>query len=84
MSRYSFKDVDNKGNELEINYGFDHVIGYWYDVWDHSKGDEDYECIIEEKSSAMSKMGNGEFLKFLIKHNLPKEHQKLVGLDLPF
>ena len=84
MSRYTVKRVDKEGTELEINYGFDHALGYWYDVWDHTRGDEDYECCIEQKSSYPNKLHRGDFLDFMIKHHLPEEHKTAVGMDLPF
>lgn len=84
MSRYTLKRVNEEGTELEINYGFDHALGYWYDIWDHTRGDEDYECCIEQKSSYPSGLHRGDFLKFMIKHKVPIEHQTALFLDLPF
>ena len=84
MSRYSVKRVNKEGTELEINYGFDHALGYWYEVWDHTRGDEDWECCLEQKSSYPSGLHRSIFLDFMIKHHLPEEHKNAVGADLPF
>jgi|TARA_R100000093_G_scaffold70944_1_gene45318 hypothetical protein len=84
MSRYSVKRVNKEGTELEINYGFDHALGYWYELWDHTLGDEDWQCCIEQKSSYPDRLHRGDFIVFMNKYHLPDEHKTAVGLDLPF
>ncbi len=84
MSRYSVKRVNKEGTELEINYGFDHALGYWYELWDHALGDEDWQCCIEQKSSYPDRLHRGDFIEFMNKYHLPDEHKNAVGADLPF
>jgi len=84
MSRYSVKRVNKEGTELEINYGFDHALGYWYELWDHTLGDEDWQCCIEQKSSYPDRLHRGDFIEFMNKYHLPIEHKNAVGMDLPF
>ena len=84
MSRYTVKRVNKEGTELEINYGFDHALGYWYELWDHTLGDEDWQCCIEQKSSYPDRLHRGDFIVFMNKYHLPDEHKTAVGLDLPF
>ena len=46
MSRY----VVDLGENKEFVYGWDHALGYFYELWDNSLGEEDYEKIVEDKS----------------------------------
>ena len=51
MSRY----VVDLGENKEFVYGWDHALGYFYELWDNSLGEEDYEKIVEDKSYFLSK-----------------------------
>ena len=66
-----------KNNE-EVAFGFDHALGYFFDVFN-----EDDEPIIEE-SSLITKMNHGRMLELMVKYNVGSEEQRQkVALDLP-
>tara|TARA_B100001250_G_C19435666_1_gene629441 strand:+ start:461 stop:691 length:231 start_codon:yes stop_codon:yes gene_type:complete len=76
MSRYTKEIQDKKGNQCNISWGFDHVLGYWYTI-------QNEDMIIEEWNSDMGG-SRSTMLEFLIKYELPKEHRSMVALDYPF
>lgn len=80
MSRYTIE----LGDQKEFVYGFDHAIGYFYEVWDHKKGKEDYECIIEDKSYMFNKLPKSEMLEMMKNHKANPKHIDLFSMDLPF
>ena len=69
MSRYVVDLADNK----EFVYGFDHALGYFYELWDNSLGDEDYERILEDKTYFINKLSKGEMMESMEKYNAKKE-----------
>jgi hypothetical protein len=80
MSRYT-KTKDN----LRLNYGFDHALGYWYDIIDTSiKDDEGNHPMIDEKSSFINKMNRGNFIEVLENFNVSEDQKMRIALDLPF
>lgn len=80
MSRFIVKLEEQK----EFVYGFDHALGYFYEVWDNSLGEEDSECLIEDKSAFLNKLSRGEMLEAMNKYGARKNHIDNVVLDLPF
>jgi hypothetical protein len=80
MSRYVIQLERNR----EFVYGHDHVLGYFYELWDNNLGDEDHECIIEDKSYLFNKLGKEEMLEKMAMYNANKEHIFLIAMDLPF
>jgi hypothetical protein len=80
MSRY----VVDLGENKEFVYGFDHALGYFYELWDNSLGDEDYERIIVDKSYFINKLSKGEMIEVMEKYNARKEHLERMVMDLPF
>lgn len=80
MSRYVVDLEENK----EFVYGFDHALGYFYELWDNSLGDEDYERIVEDKSYFINKLKKGEMMEAMEKYNAKKEHLEKMAMDLPF
>jgi len=65
---------------VDINWGFDHPLGYWYDIVETKDGEE---TIIEEWSSALDGGSRATMLEFLIKYNLSEKHRSLVAQDMP-
>jgi len=65
---------------VDLNWGFDHALGYWYDIMETKDGEE---TIMEEWSSTINSGGRAPILEFLIKYNLSEEHRSLVALDMP-
>ena len=85
MSRYVIQIDENK----DIAYGFDHAIGYFYDIFDNSKDiDNDEEAIVESASSLFGRNNiaftQGDMVEVMDKYSAPKEHITQVALDLPF
>lgn len=80
MSRFTVKLEEQK----EFVYGFDHALGYFYEVWDNSLGEEESECLVEEKSSFLDRLSKGEMIEAMNKYGARKIHIEKVALDLPF
>jgi hypothetical protein len=80
MSRY----VVDLGEDKEFVYGWDHALGYFYELWDNGLGDEDHECMVEDKSYLFSKLNKEEMLEKMAMYNANKEHIFLMAMDLPF
>lgn len=78
MSRYT-KQLDD--NRLVV-YGYDNVLGYFFDLLDIPDEEGDRETIIEE-SSLLSHMSNGKMIALMDTFNLPDSQIELVAMDLP-
>jgi len=80
MSRYTTKKKD-----IRFNYGWDHALGYWYDLIDESIIDDNGEPkLLEQKSSFINKLNRGDFLTKLDEYSVPDNHRLLAAMDLPF
>ena len=66
---------------VDLNWGYDHSLGYWYDIVETKDGEE---TIMEEWSSTINGGSRGVMLDFLIKYNLNEKHRSLIALDLAF
>jgi len=93
MSRYSSTVINPEGTLLELSWGFDHALGYWYDIFDRDKGTEEHEQLVESWSSTLGFLpkqpgrtsnSRSVILEFLIKYDLSEEHRGAVGSDYPF
>jgi len=80
MSRYVVDLEENK----EFVYGWDHALGYFYELWDHSLGEEDYEKLVEDKSYFLNKLSKGDMLEAMEKYGANKDHLEKLAMDLPF
>jgi hypothetical protein len=80
MSRYVVELGENK----EFVYGWDHALGYFYELWDNSLGEEDYEKIVEDKSYFLSKLSRKDMLEAMTKYKADEFHIMKMSLDLPF
>ena len=78
MSRYS-KELENG---KRIAYGFDHVLGYFFDVFDVPDKDGEEHLLIEE-SSKLTGMSNGKMIELMDVYKLPESHIEQVAMDLP-
>ena len=79
MSRHT-----KKKENIRLNYGWDHALGYWYDLIDESILDEEENPkVIEQKSSFLNRLNRGDFLTILDQFKVPKRHMLLVAGDLP-
>jgi hypothetical protein len=79
MSRFSIKKGD-----LELTYGFDHALGYFYDIVDLSKDEDSKEYLLAEKSYFINKMTRSEFSEVLSEWGAREDHLMSIALDLPF
>ena len=77
MSRYR----KEKGS-LSLRYGFDHALGYWYDITDSTLEEDDPKFLIEEKSSTLDKMKRSEFISVLREFDADADHIMGVAGDL--
>lgn len=80
MSRY----VVDLGEDKEFVYGFDHALGYFYELWDNSLGEEDYERIVQDKSYFLNKLSKGDMLEAMEKFKANEDHIVRMSMDLPF
>ena len=78
MSRY----VKQLESGKEIAYGFDHVLGYFLQVFDVPDEDGDDILLIDE-SSMLTKMSNGKMIELMNVYELPESHIEMVASDLP-
>ena len=80
MSRY-VKDIED--GRLTVAYGFDHVTGYFFQVFDnHAERGED--LLIIDQDSYMTGMSNGDMLSLMEEYGADSVHKSKVALDLPF
>ena len=80
MSRY----VVDLGENKEFVYGWDHALGYFYELWDNSLGEEDYEKIVEDKSYFLTKLSKDDMLEAMSKYKADKFHIIKMAFDTPF
>ena len=80
MSRY----VVDLGENKEFVYGWDHALGYFYELWDNSLGEEDYEKIVEDKSYFLIKLSREDMLEAMTKYKADEFHIMKMSLDSPF
>ena len=80
MSRYTVKFEESK----EFVYGWDHALGYFYEVWDYSKGKEDYEHIVEDKSYFLNNLKKEEMILKMENYGAKRDHIENLAADVPF
>ena len=80
MSRY----VVDLGENKEFVYGYDHALGYFYELWDNSLGEDEAEKLVKDKSSLLSKLSKSEMVESMEEYGARKDHIKKAALDLPF
>ena len=78
MSRYT-KDLKD-GRYLA--YGFDHALGYFFDLFGIPDEKGSAEHLIEE-TSLFTKMSNGKMLELMDTFDLPESHIEMVSMDKP-
>ena len=85
MSRYNSRMHGIETNEVhvhvDLNWGFDHILGYWYDIIE-TKNEE--ETVIEQWSTTVNGGSRSKMLEFMIKYNCPEKHRSAVALDIEF
>ncbi len=78
MSRYVVNLEENK----QFVYGFDHALGYFYELWDNNLEDE--EGLLEDKCVLFNKLTRNDLIEIMEKNKANKAHIERVALDLPF
>ena len=85
MSRYYQQmpqfEQNNTVVEATLAYGFDHVVGYFYQIVVADEADP-----VENKDSFFNGLSHGEMLARFDALNvrLPRSHRVAIALDLPF
>jgi hypothetical protein len=79
MSRYSIKK-DNK----QLVYGFDHALGYFYDITDLNEPEDSPKHLIEEKSYFINGLSRNQFANILTEWGARETHMMALALDQPF
>lgn len=80
MSRYIVKLEGQK----EFIYGFDHALGYFYELWDNSISEQEELCLLTERCSLFDNVTKNEMIEQMEKYGAKKSHTELVAADLPF
>lgn len=81
MSRYTIKNEEEK---KVLTYGWDHALGYFYDITATDKTEDEPGFLIEEKCSFINRFSRNDFSEVLIKWKVPQKHLLAVALDIPF
>jgi hypothetical protein len=78
MSRYVKQLEDGK----EIAYGYDHALGYFFQIFetDEKTGEE---MAVMDECSTFTQMTNGRMGELLEAYDCSPEHLDLVMYDLP-
>jgi hypothetical protein len=79
MSRYTIQKENKK-----LVYGFDHALGYFYDITNTDEPEDSSKHLVEEKSSFINKMSRNDFAEILITWGANKQHLTALALDQPF
>lgn len=79
MSRYTIKN-----GPLELAYGFDHALGYFYDITNNEHPDDSADHTVESKCSFIDGLNRGDFAKVLEHWGARETHIMAVALDQPF
>jgi hypothetical protein len=79
MSRYSIKKENKK-----LVYGFDHALGYFYDITDLSEDEDSAKYLIEEKSYFINGLTRNQFANILVEWGAKETHMMALALDQPF
>lgn len=79
MSRYIIKK-DSK----QLAYGFDHALGYFYDITDLNEPEDSKEHLIESKSVFINGLTRNQFAGVLEQWGARETHMMALALDQPF
>jgi len=79
MSRYTKELKDGR----YIAYGFDHALGYFFDLFGAPDDDTDESEHLIEETSLFTKMSNGKMLELMDTFDLPESHMEMVAMDKP-
>lgn len=77
MSRH----VKVLSRSLSIAYGYDHALGYFFQVFDDIR---DPDMPIIDECSTLTHLTKGKMLDLMQEYNASKDHIEYVAFDLPF
>ena len=77
MSRFT-----KQGKDLDIAYGFDPVLGYFFQVFEGTTEDGEDNLVMDE-CSTFTQMSNGRMYELLKAYDCDENHQGMVASDLP-
>ena len=82
MSRY-VKDINE---HKSIAYGFDHAIGYFFQIYDDRLEETEPESngLELDLSSRLTRMSNGKMLELMEQYDVEYKHIMAVAADLAF
>jgi hypothetical protein len=80
MSRFT---IELEGQK-EFVYGFDHIFGYFYEIWDNSSDEKYDKGPIEEMSSLYNNLSRSKMAEVMKRYGSKEDHINMVALDLPF
>lgn len=75
MSRFATQT----GEGTTIVYGFDHVLGYFYEEYIDDSGKPAQDCC-----TAFGTLSRGKLLDLLEEVDVPYKHREAIAADLPF
>lgn len=78
MSRYHKKN----GNTVLV-YGHDHVLGYWYEVWDYDIDEQD-GLLEEGDQGPFSLKTRNEIIEVLERYDADSGHVHSIVFNVPF
>lgn len=82
MSRYiATKELESR--ERTLVYGWDHALGFFYEIWE-DYGEEETEICLKDRCSFLHKMPNSEMMEVMQEFKVPKSRIIKIALDLPF
>jgi hypothetical protein len=82
MSRYvATKSVQNE--EITLIYGWDHALGFFYEIWENY-GQEEVESCLKDRCSFLHRMPNSEMIEVMESFSVPKSRVIKIALDTPF
>lgn len=76
MSRYVVKSNE----KVNFIYGFDHALGYFYEIWDKNND----ETPLVEKTYLFNKLSKSEMAEKMEEYGAKWEHIQSLALDVPF
>jgi hypothetical protein len=79
MSRYNITK-DNK----QLVYGYDHALGYFYEINDLNEPEDSSKHLIEEKSHFINGLSRNQFSNVLSEWGARETHMMALALDQPF
>jgi hypothetical protein len=68
----------------QVNYGFDHALGYWYDAWADNSDDDDLPLV--ERCSQFDGLSGARLVEALdeLHVSVPSDHFNAAITDRPF